>query len=976
MADLSTAISILANLIEFGLKASSAKESSGIDEKDIEALKAFLETGGVFASLRGRQSATPDVAARQLGLVTKAFGMAFGRHWQHNELAAPQKGRKLFPSGSERERRDEIEARTRSAVLRLEALGDHHDLSKDEIQRVDALTGSPLNTPYFCALWDAFSEPDSIRLGSPPDELPVLFLSNTTRRQFERHFLLAYWEALASPAGEGVRDYIEKDLRSYRRLLVREMLLGDLASWGDRHVFGNIERHRRDPSDPLPFLPLREMYVEPYATAEDCGRPIGTPRPILEQIYALLTQQQPNVFVVKANFGSGKSLTARTLAMQLANAYLNTSGASTDAWLPIYIRCADDFSGGGLDIEQTVRRALKRQAASFDLSLKASDDALVLPEAEQRVVFLLDGLDEVALGERQLEAMFQALRDEATALQRFIVFSRPGALPRNLEKYGVELYELLPLQRPSRSSENEQTKWQPKEDQIALWLDRWNVLAGRPDPITPAQIARRGLAEAATTPILLLMIAETWDDHVRRQTPPSLAEIYEVFFWHIARGKHEADREHNNTVFDASERLLKKLQENGELGDEARPPDAMLWLMARVAWEAKKLDQQVPALPLRTRRVDNMIEEELGIEESEDVLRTIRVGLLLALQADLESKSDHILFGHQSFREFLVARHWSDRLRRIVRLPHRQRSGYEGALLGGRLLGDEDKSFDFLRSMVNAECDPQRPASPVGWSEVDRRELQVWCQEKFENDDQDFGKSKSRAIWADQRAAFREAILAIGSSIKGVPELVDQTGAGLRSILAWFWMTGKGPIVIAPRAKLHDSQLGAARLTRVDLQKTELVGANLSDAMISGGEMDGIDLSGSTMIGTRIVNCAMPEACMDRTHASSAMFYSCLMERVKMRVANLMGVRFVHVNLSGADLSGSDADWASFETAFLNGADLSNASLRYADLSEATLDGVKLLNARYNSKTKWPSDFDPEAHGAVQVVEDDEEDKG
>jgi hypothetical protein len=57
---------------------------------------------------------------------------------------------------SEREREHEIATRTRFAALQAPDLGND---PVGEIDRIGALTGDPIGTPYYRALWQAFSDP-------------------------------------------------------------------------------------------------------------------------------------------------------------------------------------------------------------------------------------------------------------------------------------------------------------------------------------------------------------------------------------------------------------------------------------------------------------------------------------------------------------------------------------------------------------------------------------------------------------------------------------------------------------------------------------------------------------------------------------------------------------------------------------------------------------------------------------------------
>lgn len=75
----------------------------------------------------------------------------------------------------------------------------------------------------------------------------------------------------------------------------------------------------------------------------------------------------------------------------------------------------------------------------------------------------------------------------------------------------------------------------------------------------------------------------------------------------------------------------------------------MLWLMGRVAWEAHMLEQRHPPQPLTRRHIDNLLQDG-DVPIPVGAADTIRIGLILALQADLHSANHTILFGHLSFR--------------------------------------------------------------------------------------------------------------------------------------------------------------------------------------------------------------------------------------------------------------------------------------------------------------------------------------
>lgn len=980
------AISALAKLIGLGMKGWSAIESRDSVEKDVAAIQTLLETGSSFASMRTQVA--PPVAAQHLALVARSFGQAVGRHQEFHGKLLLTGGLRRWLNRSDRQREEEIELRVKAAALFPHGLGDD---PRGEVDVVGALTGSPLDTSYYRKLWQAFSDPGM----TLPGEEPPLVMSQTARREFERYFLLAYMRALESPAGRGVAEYL-KSLEKYRAVLVRDLLVQDMAAWGGRHMFGNVPRERWTDGEPVPFLPLDELYVESDGALEQEPGKTGEPEPILALIERLTATDSPRrVVLVVADFGSGKSLTARMLAKRWAERALAATSVSLDAVLPIYARCAEDFPHEAVDLAATVRRAWKRQADGFGLSIPDDDDALGWPAEAQRMVCLFDGLDEVALGDQHQKTLFQKLQGKTTARHRFVVFSRPGAVPAR-----TDLGDSVTVVRvqPFRS------------DQVERWISGWNQLRPDAPPVTPAVIEALGLGELVKTPILLFMIAFTWESYSARRDSPSLAEIYESFFVQIAAGKAAADRERHGPIASASETLLTVLKNQGILDERAALPDAMLWLMGRVAWEAQMLEQRQPPETLSRRHVDNLLHDG-DFRLPTDAAHAIKIGLVLALQSDLRSADHQILFGHQSFREFLVGRHWATKLHQIVRGSQREWDDKTATLLGGRLLGEENKSLDFLLQIVNAEADPRRAASPLAWTDPDREMLVRWAQEVFEDETQAFVRRDrasprdGKRLRDDTRAVLREAALAIGSLTKGSPGLRAPNPLTLRSMLSWFWLHRLQPLVSAlganlvrarlddvhfEGAKLEGAKLDGAYLVAARLSNTNMGGATLADVDLSSASLVGVNLARATLTGawlrrTDIRNSNLDEACLDDADLQWAVIYNSNLLAASLRRAQLFAATLSHSRLIGANLEHADLrsayltsanlenarlreaklDRANLIDARLDEADLTSTSLAGADLSGASLVGARLDGARYDEETTWPEGFDPVAHGAT-----------
>lgn len=720
-------------------------------------------------------------------------------------------------------------------------------------------------------------------------------------------------------------DDAERLILAHQEAPIHDLLIRDLATWGNRHVFGNVPADRWNDDDAVPFMPLDEIYVEPSGVVVSSGPQRGG-EPLLALIERFTAQDaEPRVVVVTADFGSGKSLSARMLACRWARQRLRMTAVPLDAPLPVYVRCAEDFPSETVDLELMVRRAWRRQADDSGCSAAEDDESFVWPALDQRMVCLLDGLDEVDLGEQHLRSLFQKLRGKTTRRHRFVIFSRPGVLPEHLDpRTNVVVIHVQPF----------------GGHQVEQWLARWNELHPTAMPITSQELEKRDLVSVAQTPILLFMVAFTWR-HDATGAELSIAEIYERFFQQVALGKAQADCDLHLPIASASEKLLVALRQARVLGAGAERQDAMLWLMGRVAWEAHMLAQRRPPETLSRWHVDRLLREgEVAIPL--DAADAIRGGLVLALQADLRSANHKFLFGHKSFREFLVGRHWAMTLRRLVNETRTGNSGAAFSLLGGRLLGD--KSFDHLMQLVNSsDMSASHSVSPLGWSDDERDRLLRWAQETFDDERLQFGerahprRRAEAALCNDQRAELREAALAIGSMVRGSEGLCMKDPLLLRSMLAWFWLTGSTAIVIASGAKLRGANLHGA-----DLRGANLREADLRDANLAGADLYGADLREANLRGANLRGANLPWA--------------------KLSLANLRGA-----DLHGADLRGASVPWADLHAAKLSGANLRGANLRGSELHGANLRGANLRGANlletnageatHDSNTTWPEDF-------------------
>jgi hypothetical protein len=636
----------------------------------------------------------------------------------------------------------------------------------------------------------------------------------------------------------------------------RQLILRDQANWGRKHVFGNVAQHQG-----LPAMPLEEMYVEPLAIHKQ-----EPPEPVRSLVRRLLCDHK--IVVVTADFGHGKSLTARHLTRDWALEFLDSStGISLNQTLPIFVKCVDDLKSGQLDLHHLVTKAQKRAADQLGISIKQKDDACKLPDPDQTTICLLDGLDEVLLSPSEVESLFDKLREEATDQHRMVVFSRPAAIPKPeyLQKHNIATVELQPF----------------TDSQIDDWLVRWNRVSLRPPVVLPGGQLR----SLAQTPILLFMIAHTWDEKSQSGTV-GRSTIYQRFFRQIAKGKAEQDTDEHKLIFDASEMLKNRLVKLDWLDAESDRVDAMLWLLARVAWRAHCLAQQDKRL--KNFEVQKILRDELGLED-EQIERTVRIGLLVAIQADPHAEEHEILFGHKSFREYLVGQFWLNMLLKILD-GGRKAVDCELRMMEGRLLGDnEDKSFDFLVELLASVSDDKRT------------NVKKWAQKAFDREE-----IEGRTLRDDRWYRVREAAFSIGSHcIEGTGLMITDSLA-LRTLLAAFLLRDEWVDLRASFVNLTGAKLNRTILRRATLSNANLIGARLIGAFVIEADLSNANLSGANLSGARFFE-------------------------TKLRGANLRGADLTGVKLFGSDLTGADLTGAK-----LGGADFTGAKLRDADFTDTT----------------------------------------
>ena len=724
------------------------------------------------------------------------------------------------------------------------------------------------------------------------------------------------------------------------------------------HVFGNIPCEDVPRVDGLPWMPLEDIYVEPDVSWSMPDKGEG---PAKNSILSALQEQSTRVAIIDQGFGAGKSLTARTLSCQLAEAYL--VGEDSEIFFPVFLPCPHLPSVG--DLTSLLKHSLSEPWADR-LDSSGSDLFEALNRAKGlKVLWIIDGLDEVGVSDATVRSLFeQAVMWNANRpLHRFAFFCRTHtANAINKHKSAKTWFKKSTLRRFSLCHFD--------RGQREKWLSQWSRL--KDQQLKEEDRETLLTEETYNVPLLLLMGVLAANDSHRGVNVPlrgSKTLLYEFFCTWVATGRWEAYQEEltpleqraseipRDTLFDGLE-LVDGWGPEGECARQAVA--SLLFLLSRLAWESIVQEQKARCtkepgdFDVLGKDVLKRVLGELNLD-----MDTIPVldSVLLSAQGSGNSNASTFLFGHKSFREYLAVRFHLSVFAHMalanqgngISSADKRAQPYTEIIGSGDLLDYSRATIKFLLGV-----------SDLPTTNALRPLLPAWCVREYENPTMIFPTSgqathtnERRAIWRLTAAALRSAFSAPDHRHKITDRAFHELTILHHLRRALSVRANASALVL--RSIAHPG----LNLLNTDLSQADLNGANLSRANLSGTLLALVKLSQADLSGADLIDTCLNGAFLIKTNLSGADLSGADLTEAFLIETNLSGADLSRADLSNACLGCADLCGANLYKANLSQADLRGADLRGADLRGADLSEADLTNTKHNEYTQWPDGFEP-----------------
>lgn len=172
---------------------------------------------------------------------------------------------------------------------------------------------------------------------------------------------------------------------------------------------------------------------------------------------------------------------------------------------------------------------------------------------------------------------------------------------------------------------------------------------------------------------------------------------------------------------------------------------------------------------------------------------------------------------------------------------------------------------------------------------------------------------------------------------------------------------------------LTDLNVSNSDLRRTDLSEATLVRTDFSNSQMGNVILSDANLQEATLTGSFLPLAQLQRAALVDAVLNGADIGGAQLNQADLTRVNAPDVVAINTNFRGATLNdsifiGARLNEADFTNANMGGADFTDAKFINADLRDANnLAGATLTGAEYNSNTRFPNGFDPDAAGMVLI---------
>lgn len=476
--------------------------------------------------------------------------------------------------------------------------------------------------------------------------------------------LAAVAAARAASASDRAVQILEGAPAAAEAALLMEKICESVLQWANADLF----RRESAGQGELPLLPASRLYVEPGGAMVLSGAHPVDARPVKALVRDLLDSPGVGLVVLRAPFGFGKSVTCRSLVLDLMREWRDSGGAAP---FPLYLHCPHVLASHAGTVSAAVTRHLS-------VAYSASEAAIGHLFTKVGLIVVFDSFDEVEQSETDAKSWVADLAQYARGLRRIrvVLATRPHALEVRWLSPTDPVVAILPFDAP----------------RVRAWLAAAAGLLVPPE-LTYEVLRARLDDEILGTPILLLMATWSWttDDALRRL---SKTELYQRFVDKIVDGKW-TDVQPEHPVVAAGSSVLETLA----------GPQAYRLALGLTAWEHLKHEQRGAKAEdgLARRVVEDAIRTEFGTNRIRDIdVEAVTKAIVLSMFLRKAANEQAIVFSHRSFREYLCAELLVTRLLQEIERPE---TGFGRAALAEVALGPAETAFaaDLIRARPLAE---------------------------------------------------------------------------------------------------------------------------------------------------------------------------------------------------------------------------------------------------------------------------------